>query len=85
MSTTIKFEDVKSKLLKALEERGTSLGIKEGVTLVNGFISQPIMDEVKGAFVIGGPTIPMIAVVGNNSGRIYFFALKALLPDINER
>ena len=38
--------------------------------------------ELTGAFVIGGPTIPMIAVVGNNSGRIYFFALKALLPDI---
>lgn len=84
MSTTIKFEDIKPKLLKAFEKRGASLDINEGVTLVNGFISQPIMKEVKGAFVIGGPTIPMIAVVGNNSGRIYFFALKALLPDIDK-
>lgn len=79
---SLKFTDYKDQIIKALNDKGVSLGIQEPVTLIDGFINQPMYKELTGAFVIGGPTIPMIAVVGNNSGRIYFFALKALLPDI---
>lgn len=82
MSNKIKFEDIKEDLLKALKEKGPRLGINESVTIINGFISQPVHNEMTGAFIIGGPTIPMIAVVGDNSGRMYFFALRALLPEI---
>jgi len=78
---SLKFLEYKEKITKALNDKGTSLGIQEPVNLIDGFINQPIYNELTGSFVIGGPTIPMIAVVGN-SGRIYFFALKALLPDI---
>jgi len=35
-----------------------------------------------GAFVIGGPTVPAVAVVGKSTGLIYTFALKVLIPDI---
>lgn len=79
---TLKFSDYKDQIIKALQKRQTSLGIHEPVTLIDGFVNQPIQKELTGGFVFGGPTIPMIAVVGNNSGRIYFFALKILLPDI---
>ena len=79
---SLKFVDYKDKIIKALQDKHVSLGIQEPVTLVDGFFNQPVYKEFTGAFVIGGPTIPMIAVVGNNSGRIYFFALKALLPDL---
>ena len=79
---SLKFSDYREKILEALKEKGPSLGIQESVTLIDGFINQPIYKELTGAFVIGGPTIPMVAVVGNKSGRIYFFALKALLPDL---
>lgn len=77
----LKFSEYKERITNALNSKGNSLGIQETVSLIDGFINQPIYSELTGAFVIGGPTIPMIAVVGN-SGRIYFFALKALLPDI---
>jgi len=77
----IKFEDYKQRITNALRGRG-NIGISEPVTLIDGFISQPLQAELTGAFVVGGPAIPMIMLVGNSSGRIYFFALKAILPDI---
>jgi hypothetical protein len=78
----IQFSDYKAKIIEALNVRGAKLGIDEPITLVEGFINQPLQMEFTGGLVIGGPAIPMVAVVGNNSGRIYHFALKALLPDI---
>jgi len=78
---SLKFSEYKEQIIKSLNDKGSSLGIQEPVKLIGGFINQPVYNELTDSFVIGGPTIPMIAVVGN-SGRIYFFALKALLPDI---
>lgn len=76
----IKFEDYKQEIIKALGERG-NLGITEPVTIVDGFINQPIQKELSGSFVVGGPAIPMVMLVGNTTGRIYLFALKAILPN----
>jgi len=79
---SLKFSEYKEQIIKALNEKKADLGIQEPVTLIDGFINQPIHNELTGAFVIGGPTIPIIAVIGNKSGRLYFFALKAILPDL---
>ncbi len=77
----LKFEEYKQKIITALTIKG-NLGITEPTTLIDGFVNQPIQNELSGAFVVGGPAIPMIMLLGNNSGRIYYFALKAILPDI---
>lgn len=77
----LKFEKYKEKIIEALKTKG-NLGITEPVTLVDGFVNQPIQNELSGSFVLGGPAIPMVMLLGNNSGRIYHFALKAILPDI---
>ncbi len=77
----LKFSDYKDVITKALAEKGKSLNLHGELTLVDGFINQPICKEMTGSIVLGGPTIPMIAVVENNNGRIHFFALKALLPN----
>lgn len=76
------FADYRDRLIKALTAKGNDLGINEPISLIDGFIQQPIQQDISGAFVIGGPSIPMVAAVGNRSSRIYFFALKALIPDI---
>ncbi len=76
------FADHRNKLIQALTNKGDALGINEPISLIEGFIQQPIQQDISGAFVIGGPSIPMVAAVGNRSSRIYFFALKALIPDI---
>jgi len=80
----ISFESLKSQIQNAVQNKITAGVISDslGFILIDGFINLPIQKEVGGAFVIGGPTIPAIGVVGKSSGLIYTFALKALLPNI---
>jgi hypothetical protein len=81
----IKFSEIKDELVKALNDKlqSNKLHISEKVTIVDGFVNQPLSMELSGSFVIGGPAVPMIMLVGNESGRIYYFALKAILPNIS--
>ena len=79
----IKFSDYKQEIIDAINSRQSYLGINEPTTLIDGFFSQPLQNEFTSDLIIGGPTIPMIMILGNNSGRIYYFALKVLLPDFN--
>ena len=78
----IKFEEIKAKLIELINTKLPQLGLTEPVTLVDGFVNQPVSMELSGSFILGGPTIPMVMLVGNKTGRIYFFALKALMPNI---
>lgn len=78
----IKFSDIRQDIIFELHKRAQDIGIAESVTLVEGFVNQPFGMELSGTYIIGGPTIPMIMLLGNTTGRIYFFALKALLRNI---
>jgi hypothetical protein len=82
---TIKFSEKKEEILNALNEKITSgkWYINEKVTIIDGFVNQPMSMELSGSFIIGGPSVPMIMLVGTESGRIYYFALKAILPNVN--
>lgn len=80
----IKFEDIKARIAAKINSNITLLGLNEPVSLVDGFVNQPISMELSGSFILGGPTIPMVMIVGNKTGRIYLFALKALLPDFDK-
>ena len=80
---TIKFKDCRKDIIKAIEDRKDDLNINESVNLIDGFINQPVYQEVSGNAILGSATIPTIAVVGKNSGRIYSFPLQALLPDLD--
>jgi hypothetical protein len=81
---TANFEQEKEKIQQAIEKRIAQGIISDpgGFILIEGFINMPTHNEVGGAFVIGGPTIPTVAVVGKTTGLIYTFALKILLPNI---
>lgn len=76
----IKFEDTREKILEALKQRRTT--INEPVTLLEGFVNEPFAKELSRSFIIGDATVPMIILLGSESGQVYFFALKAILPDI---
>ena len=78
----IKFDEKKEDIMNAINNRGNALGISEPVTLIDGFGSLPVNKEVGGGTILGGPSIPTVMLIGNNSGRIYHLALKVLLPDI---
>ena len=77
---TIKFEDYKEDITNAIQAKlqATPINGEAGFTLVEGFIIQPLNKELSGSTVLGGPSIPLVAIVGNTSGRMYYFALKAL-------
>jgi hypothetical protein len=78
--TTISFEDYKQRITDAVQAklRAVPIAGENGFSLVDGFIMQPLSNQVSGSIIIGGPTIPLVAIVGNTSGRMYYFALKAL-------
>lgn len=80
----IKFVDIKQQIIDELNKKSREgkLKINEKVNIVDGFVNQPLSMELSGSFVIGGPTVPMIMLVGEESGRIYYLALKAILPNI---
>ncbi len=80
----LKFEDIKSRIMEELKNRSSKIGINESVTLVEGFLNEPFSKELSTSIMIGGPTVPMIMLVGNESGKVYLFALKALLKDVWE-
>ncbi len=83
--TPIKFEEYKQQITQTIDDRLRIHPIPDennGFTLVEGFITQPLNKEISGSLIIGGPAIPLVAIVGNSSGRIYYFALKALIPNL---
>lgn len=81
--STIKFDDIRPRIINALKEHSKNSGIAESVSLVDGFVSQPFSMQLSDSIIIGGPTVPLIMLVGNESGQIYFFALKAILKDLD--
>jgi hypothetical protein len=79
---TVKFADIKEKIRRALNEKEPKkLGIDEKIQLIDGFVNLQLDTELSGNITVGGPRIPTVSVLGVESGRIYFFALKALLPE----
>jgi hypothetical protein len=82
----IAFEANKERIRQALDARLKAPGStqflgEQGFTLIDGFFNQSFQKELPG-IMIGGQALPMVAIVGNTTGRVYFFALKSLLPDI---
>lgn len=77
----IEFKDVKQAVLDELEKR--ELHINEPVNIVDGFINLPYQLAITNHFILGGPTIPLVMLVGN-SGRMYYFALKSILKDLEQ-
>ncbi len=81
MDNQKKFSEYKNDILKALNEKRLrgEIKLQEKVTLVEGFFMQSFQDTLHG-IQLGGRTVPSIMLVGE-SGQIYFFALKVILPD----
>jgi len=83
----LSFDDKKEEILRALSLKcGPFVKCPScsgnNFTLIEGFINQPIAKELSGSIMIGGPTIPLIAVACKNCGNMQYHALKALLPDL---
>jgi hypothetical protein len=82
MDNQKKFSEYKDEILEALKHKMSNGEIKipEKVTIVDGFFMQSFQDTLQG-IQLGGRTVPSIMLVGQ-SGQIYFFAIKVILPNI---
>jgi hypothetical protein len=80
----VNFENEKPRLLEALEAniKGTELEGK-ALSLIEGFLMPNVLMTITGETVLGGPNMPMVALMENKSGKLHFFALKALRPDLD--
>ncbi len=76
----IQFDEVKDRIKEALQKKSLKTG--ESLTLLDGFVSEFVRKELSSSILVGGPIVPMVMLIGNETGQVYLFALKALLPDI---
>ncbi len=85
MKKDIKFEDYKTELQEAIKKRANQaiFSNEKDLNLIDGFILQPIQQTIGNSIIVGGPQVPLVAVVGVSSGKVYYFAVKALLPDLD--
>jgi hypothetical protein len=85
MKKIIKFSKIKKDIIKSLNKKlnEKKLHINEKITLLDGFVNQVHLPNLQKEWIIGGNSIPMIILVGDESGQIYYFALKAILPKLN--
>lgn len=81
----IVFAEYKQRIIAAAQQRLNEAGIRErdGFGIVDGFTMLGLQQEIGNDIQIGGPTLPVITLIGNTSGRVYHFALKVLLPDLD--
>jgi hypothetical protein len=73
----IKYSDFKDRIWDKL----SVLNIQEPYYKIDGFINLPLTQQINEEIIIGGRFIPCVSVVGEKSGQVYFFALKAILDD----
>ncbi len=80
------FSSLKPRLIEALNIKfaidANFPGERTGFTLLDGFVVHSVQDQPTG-LTLGGTSVPLVMVVGNSTGRAYFFSLKRLLPYLN--
>ena len=67
--TELKFENIKNDVLAALNK--IEIDVNESLTLLEGFVNTPFASDLALVRPHDGPSIPMIALLGNKSGRIH--------------
>ena len=76
----LEFNSIKDDLMRILSEK--QLGIQEPCELFQGLFDTVYCRETRKSFPIGGPTVPMVCLIGEKTGRIYWFALGKLMPEL---
>ena len=75
------FNDIKPQLLLALYNRRHAIDIKEDITLLDGFYDVYYNWDTNIVCHFNGSKRILVAVQGNESGRIFYFSLESLLSE----
>lgn len=74
----IDFQRYKDDILEALQSKAKLEG---RWTILDFFVNQPIQKSISGNVIIGGPALPLVIVINQDSGEVRHFSLKFLLGD----
>jgi hypothetical protein len=72
----VDFQTHKNEIFKALTEKGKLVG---NWSILDFFVNQPIQKEISGNVIIGGPSLPLVVVMNQDTGEVKYFSLKFLL------
>jgi hypothetical protein len=79
----VEFEKIKNELQQAIAKSLQQDNLHpHDFILLDGFFNQPFQNELSTKIVLGGKTVPMVAVIKQATGQLLFYALKALLPNL---
>jgi hypothetical protein len=75
-------QETKQKIAQKIEEKGelkpcVRCGL-QNFSLLDGFVSLPLTQEISNNVLLGGPNVPCAVVACTNCGHIDFHALGAL-------
>jgi len=77
----VKWEDIKGEVLQILRKKSGLTA--PNITLVDGFVSINFSQDVPIKTIFDRTTIPMVAIINDDTGQIYIYALKALMKDLD--
>jgi hypothetical protein len=81
MSNSLKFASIKDEIENALKDKVKLLPVKnDEFALVEGFGQLPVLPDTH--YVMSHPFIPTVSIVNIQTGQIYTYALKAILPEL---
>lgn len=79
------FADLKPRIIEAIDkvlnQDPQEYTIENGFEILEGFISMPLQPDLVN-FNIGSTNVPTVGIIGKKTGKLYFFALGQLLPDV---
>lgn len=85
MGKEYKYDELRPRIIKALkklDDKYKMFGDDQKLIVVNSFLRIPLQDSIGGIVSGGESNLPAVALVDKDTGQIYYFALKALLPDL---
>lgn len=83
---SIKFSDIEHEAKEAIQEKLklSPISGENGFHFIEGFFYPQLLSSFSSDIILGGTALPMVGVVGKTTGRIYTFALYALLPRLKD-
>ncbi len=56
----------------------------KGYTLIEGFVHQFVQDATGSGvpIALAGQVMPVVSIIGNSTGRVFYFNVKFLLPKV---
>ena len=79
------FKELEPQITKALKklDKENYFGENRALIVLDGFVTVPVQSTIGGGEgIIFGRNLPMVAVIDNGNGRIWYFSLKQLVPSV---